>query len=157
MEWFLKVVRDNYANFKGRARRKEYWMFVLISFIIQLILGVLDNIFDLSYQSEYGGGGGPIQSIYSLAIFLPSLAVLVRRLHDVHKSGWNFLWVFTGIGAFYVLYLLIKEGDYGNNEYGFDPKGLSEENPFDSNKEPNNPFSGNNNPFNNDNNPFKNN
>jgi len=158
MEWYLKVVRDNYANFKGRARRKEYWMFVLFNIIISAVLGLLDNILNLNYgPEEYGQSNGILGSIYSLAILLPSLAVLVRRLHDTGKSGWNILWILTGIGAFYILYLVIKEGDRGSNEYGSDPKGFGDENPFENNSDTNNPFSGANNPFNNDANPFKNN
>ena len=73
MEWYLKVVRDNYANFNGRARRKEYWMFVLINVLISIALGVIDAVTGIFM----------IQNIYSLAVFVPSIAVGVRRLHDV--------------------------------------------------------------------------
>lgn len=159
MEWYLKVVRDNYANFNGRARRKEYWMFVLINIGVSIVLGIIDNILGLKIGggdlAAYGGGTGVIGSIYSLAIFIPSLAVTVRRLHDTGKSGWNYLWVLTCIGAFYVLYLLIQEGDHGQNEYGADPKGEENEDPFAGQRGENNPFSGQNNPFTNDNNPFR--
>lgn len=163
MEWYLKVVRDNYANFSGRARRKEYWMFVLFNIIISAIIAIIDNIFGLKYGGEelsaYGGGTGVLGSIYSLAVFIPSLAVTVRRLHDVGKSGWNYLWVLTCIGALYVLYLAITEGDHGPNEYGPDPKDdENNNNPFGPQSNDHNPYSGENNPFNspNPNNPFRN-
>lgn len=149
MEWYLKVVRDNYANFNGRARRQEYWMFTLINFIIGIILSVIALIIDTTI----------ISNIYSLAVFVPSIAVAVRRLHDTGKSGWNLLWILTGIGIFYLLYLYIKEGDTGSNEYGSDPKGSADEDQFGNQTSTNNPFSGENNPFNsnNENNPFRNN
>lgn len=137
MEWYLNVVKNNYVNFKGRARRKEYWMFVLINMFIQAALSMLDLLLNTMFLS----------GIYSLVIILPSLAVLVRRLHDSGKSGLNFLWVFTGIGAFYVLYLLILEGDVGMNKYGADPKGDENQDPFSNDAEVVNPFSGENNPF----------
>lgn len=160
MEWYLKVVRDNYANFNGRARRKEYWMFFLVNLGISIVLGIIDNVLGLKIGGNelaaYGGGTGVIGGIYSLAVFIPSLAVTVRRLHDTGKSGWNYLWVLTCIGAFYVLYLLIQEGDHGQNEYGADPKGGENEDPFAGQRDANNPFSGQNNPFSNPNNPFRN-
>lgn len=76
MEWYIAVLK-NYVGFKGRARRKEYWTFTLINVIISAILGGIGNLL----------GTTMIAGIYSLAILLPSLAVGVRRLHDVGKSG----------------------------------------------------------------------
>ena len=73
MEWYLKVVKENYANFDGRARRKEYWMFVLFNVIISTILSMIEPT---------------VYLIYVLAILVPSIVVGVRRLHDVGKSGW---------------------------------------------------------------------
>lgn len=148
MEWYLKVVRDNYANFNGRARRKEYWMFTLVNIIIAIILAVIDKVAGL----DYAGGNGIIGSIYSLAVLVPGIAAVVRRLHDTGRSGWNYLWVLTCIGIFYVLYLLIIEGDHGQNEYGPDPKSDEDEDPFAGQREAQNPFSSPNNPFSNDNN-----
>ncbi|HMR18381.1 MAG TPA: DUF805 domain-containing protein [Sphingobacterium sp.] len=150
MEWYLKVVRDNYANFNGRARRKEYWMFVLVNVIISVILGLIDGIFGLSIGGN--AGAGVLGSIYALAVFVPGLAVAVRRLHDTGRSGWNYLWVLTCIGIIYVLYLMIIEGDQGQNEYGADPKGGENEDPFAGQRGDSNPFVNPNNPFNNDNN-----
>lgn len=119
MNWYIKVVKNNYANFTGRARRKEYWLFVFFNLSIGIILAVVDRTFELSYGTY---NTGLIESIYSLAVTVPTIAVIVRRLHDTGKSGWNFLLVFTIIGILYVLYLLIKEGDFGLNKYGEDPK-----------------------------------
>ena len=79
MDWYLKVIK-NYATFSGRARRKEYWMFFLFNMIIMIAAGVLDNVLGIAIQSL---GYGPIYIVYALAVFLPGLAVAVRRLHDV--------------------------------------------------------------------------
>jgi uncharacterized membrane protein YhaH (DUF805 family) len=123
MEWFLKVVRDNYANFEGRARRKEYWMFALFSSLISIALTVLDNI--LGFASD--GETGILSGIYSLAVFIPGIAVAVRRLHDVGKSGWMLLLVLLPIiGWIWLFVLYVTEGQVGDNEYGPDPKGSSE-------------------------------
>jgi len=113
--YYLKVVRDNYANFEGRARRSEYWYFALFNFIISSILQLIDY--------AIGTDIGILGSIYSLAVFVPSLAVLVRRLHDTGKSGWYVLLVFfIIIGWIWLLVLTCTEGDNGPNEYGADPK-----------------------------------
>lgn len=157
MEWYLKVIRDNYANFSGRARRKEYWMFVLFNFIIgSVILRIIDGIFGLTIGSTEGlpwySQNGMLSSIYSLAVLIPGLAVTVRRLHDIGKSGWNILWVFTCIGIFYLIYLNIIEGDHGPNEYGEDPKADENQDPFARQRENNNPFPNPPRPFTDDNN-----
>lgn len=120
MEWYLKVVRDNYANFEGRARRQEYWMFVLFNFIfiiaIALVSGVLSSLLDTP-------GFMLLYIIYVLAVFIPSLAVAVRRLHDVGKSGWFYLIsLIPLIGGIWLLILFATEGDKGSNQYGPDPK-----------------------------------
>ena len=125
MEWFLKVVRDNYANFNDRARRKEYWMFTLISAIISFALSYLESILGFS---DGMFENGIISNIYSLAVFIPSLAVSVRRLHDVGKSGWMLLLVLLPIiGWIWLFILQVTEGDQGPNAYGSDPKGFSDE------------------------------
>lgn len=118
MKWYLKVVRDNYANFKGRARRKEYWMFALFHIIFayggMLILGFLAVAMEspLIILLIY---------IYLLATMIPSLAVGVRRMHDVGKSGWYLLI------PIYSFILAVTEGDAGSNEYGPDPKAPNKE------------------------------
>lgn len=117
-EWYLKVLKQ-YADFKGRARRSEYWYFALVNAIISFVLGIVDS----AIGSETGFIGG----IYSLFVLVPSLAVAVRRLHDTNRSGWWMLIALTGIGIFVLLYWYILEGDQGRNEYGADPKGLGSE------------------------------
>ncbi|MDX1350013.1 MAG: DUF805 domain-containing protein [Putridiphycobacter sp.] len=119
MEWFLKVVRDNYANFSGRARRQEYWMFTLFSILFSIALAIVDNVLGFTY----GQGSGLLGTVYSLAILIPSIAVGVRRLHDVNKSGWMLLIAFIPlIGAIWLIVLFATEGDSGSNQYGSDPK-----------------------------------
>ncbi|KGO84740.1 membrane protein [Flavobacterium rivuli WB 3.3-2 = DSM 21788] len=114
-DYYLKVVRDNYANFEGRARRAEYWYFYLFNTIIGLILQGVDYLI--------GTDIGIVGSIYSLAVLIPTLAVLVRRLHDTGKSGWYaLLLLFIVIGWIWLLVLVCTEGDHGPNEYGADPK-----------------------------------
>ncbi len=108
MNWYLEVLKK-YAVFDGRARRKEYWMFVLINMLISIGLGFLDG----SYS---GSGGGMISTLYSFGVMIPSIAVAVRRMHDVGKSGWFILI------PIYNLILAVTEGEKGENEYGPDPK-----------------------------------
>jgi uncharacterized membrane protein YhaH (DUF805 family) len=81
MKWYLKVVRDNYANFNGRASRQEYWMFFLFNIIFAFVAGFVDAFLGLGF----------LYLLYVLAVFIPGLAVAVRRLHDVGKSGWWYL------------------------------------------------------------------
>ena len=122
MEWYLKVVRDNYANFNGRASRQEYWMFNLFNFIFTIVVGFIDGFLSLGFLSL----------LYVLAILIPGLAVLVRRLHDVNKSGWWFFIIFIPIiGAIWMLILLCTDGNPGENSYGPSPKAAPV-----SNKEP---------------------
>lgn len=108
MNYYLHVLK-NYAQFNGRARRSEYWYFVLFSTIISAGLTVLDIVLGIGF----------INSLYSLAVLIPSIAVGIRRMHDVGKSGW-FLLI-----PIYNLILACTEGTKGDNEYGPDPKGLS--------------------------------
>ncbi len=115
-EYFIPVLKNHYCDFKGRARRKEFWMFTLWCFLIALATAIIDSI--LGFQ-----GGGPFTLIFALALILPSLGLTVRRLHDINYSGW---WYFISfiplIGGLILLYFTIKEGDKGPNQYGPDPK-----------------------------------
>lgn len=120
MEWYLKVLK-NYANFEGRARRKEYWMFFLFNTIFAVGATIIDNILGLAIANV---GYGPIYIIYGLALLIPGLAVLVRRLHDIGKSGWMiFVALIPLIGGIWLIVLLATEGTTGRNDYGPDPKG----------------------------------
>ncbi|RZJ51183.1 MAG: DUF805 domain-containing protein [Flavobacterium sp.] len=121
IEMFKKVVFENYANFNGRARRKEYWMFCLASLIISVILGIIDYMCGTNIIMN--GQLGIIRISYSLLVLIPGIALGVRRLHDVGKSGWLSLVIFIPlIGALWLLILACTEGEKGPNQYGADPK-----------------------------------
>jgi uncharacterized membrane protein YhaH (DUF805 family) len=122
MNWYLKVLKEHYLDFSGRARRKEYWMFTLVNLIISWSLGLLDFIFGTTFFSL-------ISVVYSLLVFIPILAVAVRRLHDVGKSGWYYLLIFIPIiGWIWLLVLLVTEGESNSNEWGENPKGIGNDN-----------------------------
>lgn len=105
MNWYLAVLKK-YAEFNGRARRSEYWYFFLFNLIISVVLGVIGGVIHFKY----------IGNLYSLAVLLPGLAVGIRRMHDVGKSGWFILI------PIYNIILAATEGTKGDNEYGPDPK-----------------------------------
>lgn len=111
MSWYLKVLKQ-YADFGGRARRKEYWMFALFNIIIAFTLGFIEGIAGINSASNQS----MLASIYQLAIIIPSIAVGVRRMHDVGKSGW-FLLI-----PIYNFVLAVSPGTVGSNQYGADPK-----------------------------------
>ncbi|MGQ4660495.1 DUF805 domain-containing protein [Lysobacter sp. F6437] len=118
MDWYLKVLK-NYVGFEGRARRKEYWMFALFNLIVSIVLAVIDGIGGFMTES----GIGMLGLLYTLAVLLPSIAVGVRRLHDIDKSGWWLLLIFIPlIGAIVLLVFAVMEGTRGSNRFGEDPK-----------------------------------
>ncbi len=119
MNWYLEVLK-NYAVFTGRARRKEYWMFVLFNIIFAAAAVLVDNLLGLASDAI---GYGPVYGLYLLATLIPGIAVGVRRLHDIGKSGWMLLIAFIPlIGAIWLIVLMATEGQSGANEYGPDPK-----------------------------------
>ena len=127
MKWFLKAL-NQYADFRTRARRKEYWMFYLFYVIFVIFITILDNLLGLTFnlfgeKLPYGW----LFLIYSLAMFVPSLAVAVRRLHDMGKSGW---WYFISfipfIGAIWLIVLLCFDSQAGENKWGKNPKEVTE-------------------------------
>jgi uncharacterized membrane protein YhaH (DUF805 family) len=132
MDWMLMPLR-RYADFSGRSRRKEYWMFALFILIVYAVLGTL-FVMGANFAS-IGSGGDPEISVIgwiaislfglvALGIFIPSLAVVVRRLHDQDKSGWFILIQFIPyIGGIIMLIFMCIEGTKGENRYGPDPKG----------------------------------
>ncbi len=114
MNYYLDVLKK-YVVFSGRARRKEYWMFALFNLIIALILLVVGTV--IHTQLLY--------YIYVLLVLIPSLAVAVRRLHDIGQSGWWFLIAIVPlIGPIILLFLFIRDSDPGENKYGPNPKGI---------------------------------
>jgi uncharacterized membrane protein YhaH (DUF805 family) len=119
MESYLKGWK-HFADFNGRARREEYWMFLLINTLISGVLFMLDIFIGLSSN---GLGFGFFSIAFALAVIIPNYAVAVRRLHDVGKSGWMLLIAFVPlIGAIWLLVLFVSEGNSGENQYGPDPK-----------------------------------
>ncbi|WP_456315093.1 DUF805 domain-containing protein [Pseudomonas shirazensis] len=130
IEWYKKVVFENYANFKGRARRSEYWYFALANGIISILLIVLGAIIGGVFGDAMTGGiiGYALFGLYALATVIPTLGAVVRRLHDVNKSGWFYFIAFVPlVGGIWILVLLFTEGDRGTNQYGPDPKNEIEE------------------------------
>jgi uncharacterized membrane protein YhaH (DUF805 family) len=127
INWYKKVVFENYLNFSGRARRSEFWYFTLMSIIISIVIGIIEGALGIgAYEANEFGfrmQGGIISNLYSLAVFLPGLAVSIRRLQDTGKSGWNMLLVLIPlVGAIILIVFFATEGDKGKNEYGPDPK-----------------------------------
>lgn len=126
IDWFKKVVLNNYVNFEGRARRKEYWNYLLVYLAIYISLYIV--VFAAaSVSGTIAGIISVLLIIFALGMLIPSLGVAVRRLHDVDKSGWFLLLNLVPFGGFYVLYLLITEGTIGTNQYGNDPKNVGNE------------------------------
>lgn len=118
MNWYLEAVKK-YAVFSGRAGRKEYWFFSLFYalFIIALvIIDVMTGVYDVA------SGMGLFSVIFVLAMLIPSVAVLVRRLHDTDRSGW---WLLIGfiplIGVIVLLVFTVQDGTPGDNQYGSNP------------------------------------
>jgi len=122
MNWYLEVLKK-YAIFSGRARRKEYWLFVLFNFIASLILSIIDGMFG-TYSLETGMG--LLSNLYLLAVLIPGIAVSVRRLHDISRSGW---WLLIGliplIGAIVLLIFMAQDSKPGENQFGPNPKDVT--------------------------------
>jgi len=110
MNYYFEVLKK-YAVFSGRASRKEYWMFSLFNIIIMFVLGLILAVIGITYEKA-----DLLVNIYSLAVALPSIAVTIRRMHDVNKSGWYFF------VPLYDLILALRAGTEGDNKYGSDPK-----------------------------------
>ena len=122
-------MRDNYANFKGRARRKEYWMYTLIFTV--LLIALMTIMFSvLSFSDETGIETGPgvyltviLVIVFLFAHFIPTIALTVRRLHDTGKSGWWYLIVLVPyLGNFVIFIFTLIDGDREDNKYGSNPK-----------------------------------
>jgi len=119
MDWYIAVIKK-YAVFSGRARRKEYWYFVLFNILVSIGLSFIDTATG-TVNAETGYG--LLSGIYSLAVLIPSLAVLIRRLHDTDRSGW---WILIGlipvIGWIVLLVFVVQDSHPGQNQYGDNPK-----------------------------------
>jgi uncharacterized membrane protein YhaH (DUF805 family) len=127
----IRSAFNKYATFSGRARRSEYWWFVLFCMLGNIAAGILDAAifgFDAVVEPGMAAYAAPslIGGLFSLAVFLPSLGVTVRRLHDTNRSGWWILIVLIPLVGFLILlYWMVKPGDAGPNDYGQDPIGTS--------------------------------
>ena len=120
MNWYIAVLKK-YAVFTGRARRSEYWFFILFNVIISLVLGFIDGFLGLG---DPEAAVGLLSVIYGLAVLMPSIAVGVRRLHDTDRSGW---WLLISliplIGGIVLLVFFVLDGTPGENRFGPNPKG----------------------------------
>jgi uncharacterized membrane protein YhaH (DUF805 family) len=114
MQWYLKVLRQ-YVDFSGRARRTEYWMFQLFNIVAIIVLLLIDQVL----------GTGFLSTIYVLAVFLPSLAVAARRLHDIGRSGWwQLIGIIPIIGAIVMIVWCATDGQPQPNQWGPNPKAV---------------------------------
>ncbi|MFT6909777.1 MAG: uncharacterized membrane protein YhaH (DUF805 family) [Oleiphilaceae bacterium] len=118
MNWYIAAVKK-YAVFNERARRKEYWYFVLFNILVSIALTLIDALTG-SLNAE---GIGLLSGIYSLAMFIPSIAVGVRRLHDTGRSGWWILIVLVPlIGIIALIIFFALDSTPEDNKYGSNPK-----------------------------------
>lgn len=125
--YFIDTIKNRYAKFDGRATRSEYWYFILFYIILTFIVVLLDTFVVnpmLGATPEQAVQGGILQVILALSLLIPSIAVGVRRLHDIGKSGW---WILVGlvpiIGALVLIYFYVLDSQAGSNHYGPNPKG----------------------------------
>jgi uncharacterized membrane protein YhaH (DUF805 family) len=119
MNWFLEALKK-YADFSGRARRSEYWYFVLFYLLIYIVLAIVDRV---TGTVSSNSSVGLLTGLFSLGMLIPSLSVLVRRLHDTDHSGW---WVFISliplIGAIVLLVFCVQDSQPEENRFGANPK-----------------------------------
>ena len=120
MNWYLDTFKNKYADFTGRARRTEYWMFLLFHLPIIFILSFLSG-----FLEALGSGLVPsiLLIIYVLLTFIPTMALTIRRLHDTGKSGWYYLLsVIPYIGWIIVLIFTVQDSEPMENKWGPNPK-----------------------------------
>jgi uncharacterized membrane protein YhaH (DUF805 family) len=124
----IKSFWSNYSNFKGRARRSEYWYVQLFLVLTNLAAAAIDFVL-MDYDVERflaNGGGGIVGLIWIVATIVPALAVLIRRLHDTSRSGW---WALIGlipvVGGIVVLVFTVMDSIPGENKYGVSPKAIA--------------------------------
>ncbi|OZS78468.1 hypothetical protein CF394_06845 [Tetzosporium hominis] len=121
MSWFIHVMKNTF-NFNGRARRKEYWMFALMTFVISFVLTMIDIFAGLEFAPEVG----ILSTIFGLIILIPSLAVTVRRLHDTGRSGaWILIGLIPLIGWIVMLVFMVLDSQPETNRFGPNPKAAS--------------------------------
>jgi len=119
MQYYIKALKK-YAEFEGRTPRKDFWMFVLFHVLITIGLMILDNLLGLA---DAQSGYGVLTGLYGLAVFIPGLAISMRRLHDIGKSGWWLLLNFIPlIGPLVLIVFYVLDSEKGTNQYGPNPK-----------------------------------
>ena len=132
MKYYLHVLK-NYAVFSGRAGRSEYWYFVLFNFLFAIAASIIDRLLGTTLHMDMPDGqsivvGGYVNMLYGLAVLIPGLAVLARRLHDVGKTGWYILILLIPlIGIIWLLVLLFTDSQAGDNKYGTNPKTINDD------------------------------
>lgn len=120
MKEFLDVFKKT-LDFKSRSRRKEYWMFILFTSIISIVLSIIEIALSLEIAADIG----LLSTIFTLIILIPSLSVTVRRLHDIGRTGWWLLLSFIPILGWIALFVFtLLDSESGNNKYGSNPKEL---------------------------------
>jgi len=113
IEIYKTVILKKYAEFNGRSRRREFWMFILANIIVAIVLGIIAGIIHARFLSI----------LYSLAVIVPNIAIGIRRMHDINKSGfWILVGIIPFIGWIWFIILAVQEGTKGSNTYGPDPK-----------------------------------
>ena len=123
-KYYLDILTNKYADFKGRARRKEYWMWTLYYTLILLFAMVLDNVLGLNFELlGQNLGYGWLYVTIGITHLVPGLGIVVRRLHDVGKSGWFYLIILIPlIGFIWILVLFCTDGVKEDNKWGSNPK-----------------------------------
>jgi len=117
----IKAGFTNYVTFSGRAQRSAYWYWTLFVLLGSLVAGIFDSVLFSGIGVE---GNGPLNGLWGLAALLPSIAIAVRRLHDLDRSGWWYLLILLPlIGWIILLFFLVQRGTEGPNRFGEDPFG----------------------------------
>jgi uncharacterized membrane protein YhaH (DUF805 family) len=126
MDEFLTVVTKKYADFSGRAQRREYWMFYLLYVIIAVALNVVFGLIGAAIARDGSGWalGGVVVALFSIALIIPSVAVMVRRLHDIGRTGWWVLISLIPFGSLVLLVFAVLDSQLGDNQWGPNPKGV---------------------------------
>ena len=123
-KYYLNILTNKYADFSGRARRKEYWMWTLYATLIFILAMIMDNMLGLNFELlGQDLGYGWMYVIAGIINFIPGLSIVVRRLHDIGKSGWFYLIILIPIiGFIWILILLCSDGVTEENKWGTNPK-----------------------------------
>ena len=124
--YFIDTIKNRYAQFTGRASRSEFWYFALFYFLLDVAVLIIDTYLlnpVLGVVPQQAGQGGVLQMLFALALLVPSIALGIRRLHDIGKSGWWYLLVFIPlIGWLLLLYFYVTDSQPGTNRFGENPK-----------------------------------